>query len=247
MNDQTPAFRLMNNTQRHSIIGRTGSGKSHFGVWLLSHMNWHKQPWVIIDFKGEELFDRIQHDNFKGMTELSLNQKVPRKPGLYIVRPMPHQHEELDKFLWNIHARERTGLFVDEAHMMPSPAQRYGAFSALLTQGRSKRVPIIVITQKPSWVSKFVFSEADFYSVFHLNDWKDKQRVMEFVPADLSNNLPEHHSYWHDVARNTTYSLRPLPDRDTILSRFQSRLEGVNTRWNGFTSHGQSKIGSRWF
>ena len=130
--------------------------------------------------------------------------------------------------------------------MMP----RRGAFPALLTQGRSKKIPMIVVTQKPSWVSQFVFSEADFFSVFHLNDWRDRQRVMEFVPADLSNDLPEHYSHWHDVSKRLTLPLAPVPDRDSIVDRFKRRLEQSKSRgsvWNGFTSPGQSKTGSRWF
>jgi hypothetical protein len=247
MSDDRPSFRFPTGKQRVSVMGHTGSGKTHLSTWLLSHADWHRKPHVIVDFKYDDFFREIERSTYKGIEELQLTDKIPRKPGLYIVHPLPHETDELDEFLWKIWEKERTGVFVDEAHMM-SHSPKHGAFRALLTQGRSKNIPMITVTQRPAWVSKFVFSEADYYSVFHLTDDTDKKRVMEFVPADLRKDLPEYHSYWHDVAKRKTNILTPVPDRATILARFQARLgEARQSKWNAFTSHGQSRTGSRWF
>lgn len=235
-------FYLPTSRQRVSVIGRTGSGKTHLSMWLLSHANFHSQPWIIIDFKREDFFQELRDSHYKSIEDLYLDSPIPRKPGLYRVQPEPDEHDELQEFLYKIWRKRKTGVFTDEAHMMPPR----GAFPTLLTQGRSLQIPMITVTQKPAWISKFVFSEADYFAIFHLTDEVDRKRVMQFVPANLDVPLPEHHSYWHDVNRYRTFPLKPVPDRDTILQRFHSRL-GEQKSWSGFISHGQSKIGSRWF
>jgi hypothetical protein len=242
-----PILRLPNGTQRASVMGHTGSGKTHLSMWLLSHANFHKQPWVIVDYKYDDFFRRLNREVYRGITEIDVHSKVPRSPGLYVMHPLPTEHDELNDFLMRVWSRERVGLFFDEGHMLPK-APRYPSVPTLLTQGRSKRIPIIMVTQKPSWVSQFAFSEADFFSVFHMNDWRDRQRVMEFVPVDLEHDLPERHSYWHDVARRDTKVLLPLPDRDTILSTFKRRVgERKGLLWNASSSHGPLKTSLRWF
>jgi hypothetical protein len=92
---------------------------------------------------------------------------------------------------------------------------------------------MIVVTQRPSWVSRFVFSEADFFSVFHMNDRRDRKTIEEFVPIDLEKPLGEHHSHWFDVKNNTKFLLKPVPKEDTILEKFRQRLRGMKG-WNGF-------------
>ena len=243
----TPILRLPNGSQRAAVMGHTGSGKTHLSMWLLSHANFHRQPWIIVDYKYDPFFRELGKEH-RAITEIDVRDKVPRRAGLYIMHPLPTEHDELNDFLMRVWSRERTGLFFDEGHMLPK-APRYPAVPTLLTQGRSKRIPIIMVTQKPSWVSQFAFSEADFFSVFHMNDWRDRQRVMEFVPVDLEHNLPERHSYWHDVAKQDTKVLRPLPDRATILGTFVRRLAaktGVE-KWSGSTLPGHPKTLSRWF
>ena len=74
-------IRLPDDSKRLYIIGRTGSGKTVAGVWHLSHRSWRKMPWVIVDYKGDELIARLP------ATEIR-NWKVPSEPGLYILRPL---------------------------------------------------------------------------------------------------------------------------------------------------------------
>lgn len=208
-------FRLPNNTQRLAIMGRTGSGKTVLGFWALSHANFDRKPWVIIDYKHDKHLNSIPR-----LEEIDLKDRVPKQAGLYIVHPTPNQKEDIDAFLWKIWEKENTGVFIDEAFVIPDSE----GFDAILTQGRSKHIPIIALTQRPKFITKFVFTEADFFAVFHLQWSKDRAHVMEFVPADLREELPKHHSYWHDVGHNSTFVLKPVPDPDSILDRFHSRL-----------------------
>lgn len=239
-------FRLPSPTQRISVMGHTGSGKTHFAMWALSHANWNKRPWLIVDYKGDPWFHHLNKSVPKLISEIDVTDKVPRQPDLYIVQPLPTEQQEVNDLIMRVWAKGKTGLFFDEGHMLPK-APRYPAVPAVLSQGRSKSIPVIMVSQKPSWISQFAFSEADYFSLFHLQDWRDRQRAMEFIPVNLENPLPHRHSYYHSVENQSTIVLRPLPDRDTIVSTFRRRLGERPSLWSGFTSHGLQKTSSRWF
>src|ERR1700751_6052757 len=93
-------FRFPKPTQRTVILGATGSGKSVFGLWVLSYMNFEDMPWVIVDYKGDDLLEEILEDHNWKVTrnrvvrgfnspikEISPTDPVPKKPGLYYMRP----------------------------------------------------------------------------------------------------------------------------------------------------------------
>lgn len=208
-------LRLPGNTHRHAIIGRTGSGKTQAGSWFLSHAPFDKQPYVVFDYKGDDLLNSIPY-----IKELRLGD-VPKKPGLYITHPIPEKDDAVvEKYLWDIWSKEKIGLYFDETYMIPDGP----AFKTILTQGRSKRIPVIACTQRPRFITRFLFSEADFYSVFHLNDLPDIKRVEEMLPGSLTDRLPPYHSRYYDVGNDLTFVMKPVPERDTILDRFDERL-----------------------
>lgn len=213
-------WRLPNTQERVAVIGRTGSGKTRLASFILSYAPYDKMPWVIFDFKGEELFNGIEH-----LREIGFKDK-PKEPGLYRISPRPNEAEETEDFMWGIHERGRTGCYFDETLQIPGH-YKAGAFRALLTQGRSKRIPCILNTQRPSGVSPYVFSEADHFAIFHLNRREDVDAVRSYVSddVDLHAPLPQYHSRWYDVKDDATYHLRPVEDDAAILARFNSRLK----------------------
>lgn len=211
-------MRLANDTQRLFVCGRTGSGKTQAGIWQLSQRSYDIMPWIVYDFKGDDLIGEIPRAE-----EISLTE-VPKKPGLYIVRPVPETDDDelVAQQMRQIWARGNIGVFVDEGYMI---SNRNKAYRALLTQGRSKHIPVITLTQRPTWLpTRFIISEADFYQVFFLNDIDDVMRVQKFLRGDLSETLPEYHSYYYDVATNDFYILSPVPNKDVILETFDHRL-----------------------
>lgn len=209
-------FQLPKADEHTSIIGRTGSGKTQQGAWLLSQADLHRRPHVIIDYKGDDLLNEID-----GVRELSLKDTA-KKPGLYIVHIMPGDDDEVENFLWNIWKQENTGLYIDEGYMIDKYSR---AFNSLLTQGRSKKVSVTCLTQRPTACSRFIFSEASHISLFHLNDVRDYKTVQGFAPVNIEDQLPEFHAHWYNVKKNKKYLLRPVPDRDTILSYFADKLK----------------------
>jgi hypothetical protein len=215
-----PEFNWPNDTQHLLEIGRTGSGKTLAGLWHLSGRNWDRKPWVIFDTKGDENIEKI--GRMDGAKHIRITEQ-PGKNGLYIVRPRPDQQDEINEFLWKIHARNNVGLYVDEGYMIGD----IPSYNAILTQGRSKHIPIITLTQRPSWLTRFAFSEASFYQVFALNDREDRKRVQQFIPKDLVDvevRLPPYHSLWYDTKDNRVTKFLPTPPADAIIGNFRQRL-----------------------
>jgi hypothetical protein len=208
-------FRLPGPRDRLAIIGRTGSGKTHFASWVLSHANWPTHPWIVVDYKKDDILAGLPAE------EIRVDERrLPRHGGLYVVHPGPQDAEKIDGLLWKIWRQGHTGLYVDEGHILPDSE----SLQAILTQGRSKSIPAIILTQRPKWVNRFVFSEADAYSVFHLNDRRDQLTVQEFTPIDMKKiKLEPHHSFYYRIADNQLFRMNPVPGRADILQTFNDR------------------------
>lgn len=211
---------LPNDSQRHAIIGATGSGKTVAAVWHLSLRNYDQKPWVIYNFKDDKTIDGIPYARHIGVEE------IPTKPGVYVVHPTPGEASDgtVENQLWEIWSRGNIGVYVDEGYMM---GNNNTAFRALLTQGRSKQIPMIVLSQRPVWMDRFVFSESEFFQVFRLQNKKDRKSVEEFVPADLGKRLPPFHSYYYDVGNDTVSILKPVPPVEKLHSIFEQKLKRV--------------------
>lgn len=215
-------FEIPGPERQTTIVGKNGSGKTQAGAFLLSRMGFDTMSWVIFDFKREALFAEI--DEIRTLDIEGSNWHELGQPGLFIVRPKPGQHEEVEALLWHIWEHEEIGVFIDEGYMI----KRSPAFEGILTQGRAKYIPRIILSQRPAWISKFVFSEADYIQIFRLSVASDRKTVQENVEKDLSKRLPQYYSYWYDVNHDELTALRPVPDRDAIIATFRNRLKVLN-------------------
>jgi len=208
--------RFPNDTQRLSIVGATGSGKTIAALWHLSHRDYMSKPWVIYDFKTDEAINGLEYAQ-----HIEVTDPPPEKPGIYIAHPHPSQVPEVEEQMWQIWERGDTGVYIDEGYMVGSNNK---AFRALLTQGRSRHVPMIVLSQRPVWMDRFVFSESEYFQIFRLQHKKDYENVQQFVPVALKERLPEFHSYYYDVGRDEVVVLKPVPDKDAIIHTFNTRM-----------------------
>lgn len=212
-------MKLPNSTQRLTNVGRTGSGKTVAGLWHLSRHTITTQPWIVFNFKGDEAVDSLLD---VGAFSVDLGY-IPKNPGIYIVHPIPSDTREgrVDRYLFSLWDRQDVGLFCDEGYMMGDG----DGFQAILTQGRSRRMPMIINAQRPAWITRFAFSEADFYQIFDLNDDEDKRRVKQFCPIDIdAYDLPPHHSYYYEVSKKELSKLLPVPNAEETLKLIEQRL-----------------------
>lgn len=220
--------RLPNKTQRLVVIGRTGTGKTVAGLWHLSNFNFEKpagDPWIIIDFKRDEHIDSIENKQEIGF------DYIPSKKddGLFVIHALPadckatvREASRVDQFLHKIWERENIGIFIDEAYVIGECE----GLELCLTQGRSKRIPMILCTQRPVWISRFAFSEASFIQCFSLNDERDKQTVEAFLPIEFDDEpkLEGHQSFYYDVSEDELVRFAPVPDMAAIREKFDAKL-----------------------
>lgn len=217
------------------IIGRTGSGKSQFGLELLASQNWDVMPWVIIDYKGEDLIHDIMKENRGAIRTVKVTDSPPKSPGLYYMNPGAMLDDEaMEAFLMKVHKQGNCGLFVDEGYALPKFGNSIG-FTLILTQGRTLNIPVIILYQRPVWMSRFAVAQSDFRSVFVQGETRDEKVTENFCkPALLKdgkivsptglNSLPPFYSLWHDVGRGRTDLLQPASSRKDILLQYRTRL-----------------------
>lgn len=208
------SIRLPTPDNRTAVIGSTGSGKTQFSVWLLSTRDFHRRPCVLFDFKGDKLLDAL------GAKEIGLNSP-PTQPGLYIVRPLPGDEILVSNFLMKCWANENIILYFDEGYMVPKN-DRW--FRACLTQGRSKNIEMIVCSQRPVFLDKFVWTESSYFAIFNLNNMEDRKKVGEYLDGMRPKTLPKYHSLWYDVSGQSSHILGPVPDATTLIETFKKRL-----------------------
>lgn len=225
-------LRLPTDTQRLSIVGRTGSGKTVAAVWHLSNANFESMPWVVYDFKRDSLLRQISELGQQidaGAYEIGL-EDLPTRPGIYFVHPHPDDIEPVRAQMMRIWEQENTGVFVDEGYMVCGPLNPNPAFRTLLTQGRSMHIPMIILSQRPVWLDRFAFSESDFYQIFALNHSGDRKKIQEYIPDNLNKPLPPYHSYYHDVGKSETVVMRPVPTDAQILAVFARKFEAMRPK-----------------
>ena len=216
-------FQFPRSDQRTFVSGRTGSGKTVFGLWLLANQDLDKRPWFLFDYKLDPHLKQITRTR-----DFKLHEKIPTKPGLYHVKPeLRSDDEQVELLLRRIWREGEIGIYFDEGYSVPQGPWN-SSFRTLMTQGRSLRIPIITLTQRPAWIDKFAVSEADFYAIFHLNQRVDRKRVEELLPDDLGvsfdERLDEYCCRWYDVNRNWLCELLPAPKPEQSIAAIEAKL-----------------------
>lgn len=197
------------------IVGSNGSGKTVFGIAFLATRDWDRRPWVIIDYKRDGLIARLPAE------EIKPNDKPPKKPGLYVMRPRPDVDDlAVRLFIHRCWEKERIGLFFDEGYMIP---RRTPEFRYLLTQGRSKKIERIILSQRPVDMDRYVFSEGTYFAIFRLTDKRDRDTVTTMVPVRIDDRLGKFQCYFYSVRDHELTVLAPVPNEDEIIAMFNAR------------------------
>lgn len=230
-------------TDRVTVNGMTGSGKSTFALWLFAESaDFDKRPWIILDFKGETIVqEALRQGIFKTW---SISDELPKDAGVYVVDHDASSGQAIvSTFLWKIYKRGKTGLFLDEATMVPElrgEGNSGGPFQSILSQGRTKGIPTYVLAQRPVHVNNMVFTENNYYSAFKLASKDDLKKVASFIPEESFGyervwgknavRLPPFWSRWYDRQTDKSYILRPVPDANEILNILFERVDAMKKK-----------------
>lgn len=209
-----PTRKASYGANRAFVVGSTGSGKTCFIVWLLSTrsiMDWRSEPVIIMDWKRERLLNSI------GATNWPVTKRPPEKPGLYIVRMTPPRTEAVDVFLERVWEQRNTGLVLDET----TDYRGCDAVERIYKQGRSLNIPCIAGAQRPTGIPLVIRSEAEYYSMFRLNDMDDRKEMRRYMGnIDTTRKLSKHHSIWYDTGEDIAVEMGPVPPPSQLRSRF---------------------------
>lgn len=215
---------LPDDTQSLFVIGKNGTGKSRAAVWHLSTNDLANTQWIVINHKREEFINGIPGAQFMNLDQFP----EPDKKGVFIYQPRPETDDEVvTQLIWKVYHRGNMGVYVDEGYMI-NP--RDPAMTALYTQGRSKRIPLITLSQRPSRCSRFAISEATFYQIFFIVDKRDRKTLEEFVPIDFDDimgrprKLKDYHSIYYDNRDDDPIIMLPVPSDDDIYATFAEKL-----------------------
>jgi len=202
--------------QRGLIIGQTGSGKTNFAIHLLKNLTF--VPFVIYDTKDEEKFltlpkSILVHDEQSRNDALNNDEQFD----FVIVRPpanISNDDQAMDEMLQS-HYNELHGVgaYVDEIYSFHSGNGRAGkGLLSLLTRGRSRGITTIMSTQRPAWISKFCYSEAQKLFVFLLMHEDDRKHVAKFIPNFDIDTFPPKHGFWqYSQGDNNPQLFLPVP------------------------------------
>ncbi len=186
-------------------------------MWCLAQRDFDEKPWIIVDFKVDPMIAEIPR-----IEEIGTQSKIPKHKGLYVVRPTINDIDdgEVSEMFFRIWNKENTGVFIDEGYMIPRLDR---GLRTLLTQGRSKHIPMINLSQRPAFISPWLLSESEFKSVFYLEHPADIERINEYMPPVSPSALPDHHSYWYQRQGRELLRLKPCPGEQEILDMFDRR------------------------
>lgn len=222
------SFTLPDHSQSLLVIGKNGSGKTLAAVWHLAQHDLKNGRWFVINHKREPLINSIP-----GATFMELDARPKEgETGVFIFQPRPEIDDDaVEAILWWAYENGNVGIYIDEGYMI-SP--RSAALNSIYTQGRSKRIPAITLSQRPSRISRFAVSEATFYQVFVLTDRRDRKTIGEFIPVDMDDFmtprdgapriLQPYHSLYYDTRSESPLVLSPVPGEEEILDQLAQQL-----------------------
>jgi hypothetical protein len=199
--------------RRAVITGRTGSGKSTLACWLLSRSGQH---WIIFNPKHTGAYKNLDDSVvFKKFEPKSILSKIKRHKFVVLnFRGEEADADFMDAVLYWLHENLRdVGVCCDELYTMHSAAGRAGdGLIGWLTRGRELKQSFLGLTQRPAFISRFVFSEADYIGGMDLVLEDDRKRMRAETGSDhFANRLRGHRWLWYNVAADDITLFKPVP------------------------------------
>lgn len=198
--------------KRAIISGRTGSGKSTLACWLLNRSIQH---WVILNPKWTAAYKALPESLvLDGFKEGAFNSSLERNRYTIVNFDGKSANAEyMDELISYIHSRyENVGLCADELFTLHTGGRPGAGLTAWLTQGRELKQSFIGLTQRPAWISRFCFSEADYIIGMDLSLKEDRKRLHENSGCPYFEGRLEPRKWiFYDVANDSAEKFGQVP------------------------------------
>lgn len=161
--------------ERGFIVGLSGSGKSEVAKRLIPSTGTR----VVIDPKRE-----FQVRGERVINDPSKFRVIEGKLNVY--RPHPDLLTDIpsyDEVLRKVYNTGNVFLYLDEVTPLMNGNKGPKYLQVCYQLGRSKGVTSLASTQRPTCISKVLFTEATKFYVFRLNDLNDIRRMASIVPG----------------------------------------------------------------
>lgn len=166
------------------ITGRTGSGKSAMARALLAR----RRFLIFFRSKGDDIRWRMDRKTTTLRSSLSAMEdgrverlEVAPPPGDIRSPEAAEMAEVFYQVMDRAEHRHKGGwtIYVDEAKVF-AELGLMGNLEHLATQGRSKRISLVVGSQRPTWISRYLLSEPSHHISFW-HDGRDRKTLRECV------------------------------------------------------------------
>lgn len=178
--------------KRWVVAGRTGSGKTTLAYHVVKNS---PGVWIALDTKRDPFFKRFR----KHLPELENPSKIFRWWRPYqkvVVVGGSSDAAANDEWIEELFlSYDTVGLWIDELYMVTPPAMQGQGLARWLTQGRALKDSFIGLTQRPAWVSRFCFSEADTVIGFNLTLDDDRKRMLDMTGNSAYRKSLEPHVF----------------------------------------------------
>lgn len=222
-----------------AIVGQNGSGKSQQLINLVRN---NPQRVVVLDTKLDDDFLYIARRDEVLIVANSYKDMIAAindgEFDVLIVRPENHElasHEALDNYLKALSQCRNLSIFIDEAYQFHNSGRALSGYVSILTRGRSRKLSLIVCTQRPSWVSTFTFSEAKYFFIYHLNMSQDHKKLREYIDLPDFDKLGKFQYFFYCTDSKNVLRCEPvelftrekvIQDRKKYRNLFKTLLGG---------------------
>lgn len=160
-------------SERLTVIGKTGSGKSKVALACLDTMH----NVIVIDPKHE-----IERAGYVVMTtekELERAGTTPEFDRVIFRPPVDWEKEDWNRFFLWVYKRRNTVVYVDEVSTIDDNAHAYPKYQKICyVQGRSMNIGMWATNQDPVSIPRFILSQAEHLIIFY-QSMPDYQRYID--------------------------------------------------------------------